>query len=384
MQKITRQRFASFITIVTILFLLPISGYCQDENLIDHMYLKAKVLNVEEERVETDDQKGTSQGLFGQYVNQIVTVEILDGEYKGIVYEASHVIMNQPGYDIIVEPGDEVVLYVEHWGGEIENVYIADHARDKQLLYLLGIFALILVVVGRMQGIKTIITLGITIGAIYWILFPLLFKGYNPIIVTVLVAALVTTVILTIIGGLSVKTAAAIIGTTGGVFAAGVLAMLFGTAAHLTGFSNEEVRMLIYIPQKIEFDIRGILFSGMIIGALGAVMDVGMSIASAVSEIKKANPSIQAVKLINGGMNVGRDIMGTMANTLILAYTGGAIPLILVFIAYNTPFIKIANLDLIATEIVRALVGSIGLIIAIPVTAVVAGVLSSMQKEDKS
>lgn len=153
------------------------------------------------------------------------------------------------------------------------------------------------------------------------------------------------------------------------------MAYITGSATQLTGFSDEEMQALLFIPQQISYDYRGILFSGMIIGALGAVMDVGMSIASAIEEIKLANPGLGTLALIRAGMNVGRDIMGTMANTLILAYTGGAIPLMLVFMAYQTPLIRIINLDLIATEVVRALTGSIGLIVAVPITSLAAGIL---------
>jgi uncharacterized membrane protein len=206
-------------------------------------------------------------------------------------------------------------------------------------------------------------------------MLPAFFRGYDPILTTILVSTIVSIISFSIISGRNLKTLAAIIGTTGGVLVAGILAYITGSAAQLTGFSDEEMQSLLFIPQQINYDYQGILFSGMIIGALGAVMDVGMSIASAIEEIKLANPSVGTWSLIRAGMNVGRDIMGTMADTLILAYTGGAIPLMLVFMAYNTSLIKIINLDLIATEVVRALSGSIGLIIAVPITSTAAGIL---------
>lgn len=197
--------------------------------------------------------------------------------------------------------------------------------------------------------------------------------GHNPILVTVLTVSVVSAISFIIIGGPNRKTWAAILGTTGGVLTAGSVALLVGHAAHLTGFSQEEAMMLMYIPLDITLDIKGLLFAGIISGALGAVMDVTMSIASAMDEIKKTNPHIKRSRLVRAGMNVGRDIMGTMANTLILAYTGATIPLLLLFMAYETPLVKVINLDLIATEVVRAMAGSIGLIIAIPLTAAFAG-----------
>ncbi len=162
-------------------------------------------------------------------------------------------------------------------------------------------------------------------------------------------------------------------GTVFGVIAAGLLALWIGELSYLTGFSSEEAQMLFYMGKAI--NIRGLLFAGIIIGSLGAVTDVGMSIASAVSEIRDAQKRARPAHLTAAGLNVGRDIMGTMANTLLLAYVGGAFPLLLVLTGYEMPWLRIANMDVIATEFVRGMAGSIGLIISVPVTAVTAGFL---------
>jgi uncharacterized membrane protein len=345
------------------------------EETVEHQYIRARVINVE----DLEKAEDSSVAMISDQT-QIVTVELLDKKYKGKTVAITHNLINNPGYDVRVKPGDMVILYAEPDGDELNNLYIDGFARDKKLLYLLFLFILLLALLGGKQGVKSIFTLTVTVGAVFFGLLPLIFKGYSPIAVTILISAAVTTVTLLVIGGKSYKTLSAIIGTIGGVLVAGMLAYAAGMAAHLTGFSDEEMQMLLYIPQKVDFDYRGILFAGMIIGALGAVMDVGMSIASAVDEIKKANPMMGRKALIKAGMNVGRDIMGTMSNTLILAYTGGAIPLMLVFMAYDMPLVKILNLDLIATEIVRSLAGSIGLTVAIPITSIIAGTLLGGRK----
>lgn len=341
-----------------------------------HYYARARVIEVKEQ-----GERKSTVGLGETEKEQLVSVKITGGKHAGQMLIVPHVMLDHPGYDIKVTPGDEVILYIEPDGDAIGSAYIADYARDKKMLYLALFFILLLAVIGGRQGIKSIVSLAITGCAIFLVLLPLIFKGYHPISTTVLISAVVTAITLIIIGGLSTKTMAAIIGTTGGVLVAGLLAFLVGTAAQLTGFSDEEMQMLLYIPQQVGFDYKGILFAGMIIGALGAVMDVGMSIASAVEEIKRANPLLKSGELIKAGMNVGRDIMGTMANTLILAYTGGAIPLMLVFMAYDMPMLKMMNLDLIATEVVRALAGSVGLILAVPITAITAGLLLGAAKK---
>lgn len=232
-----------------------------------------------------------------------------------------------------------------------------------------------MVLIGRIKGLKAVVSLTITGIVVMNFMLPLILKGHNPIWIAILSAIIITSVTFIIIAGVNIKSFSAIVGTVGGVVSAGVLAFIVGSLAKLTGLSSEEASMLMYIPQQINFDYRGLLFSGIIIGTLGAVMDIGMSIASAMYEMKTINPEIPPSKLIASGLNIGRDVMGTMSNTLILAYTGSSVPLLLLFMAYKTPLIEILNLDMIATEIVRALVGSIGLIVAIPITALSTGLI---------
>ncbi|GAB6158371.1 YibE/F family protein [Desulfotomaculum varum] len=330
--------------------------------------VRAKVLEVTDGKEQVPDLTGWVEGK-----EQLVTARVLSQPYQGQTVSFFHVVPDQPGLAVHVKPGDEVILSVDVEGKKIVNAFVTDYARDKKLYYLAGLFALLMALVGGIKGVKSVLSLAITGVGIFYVLLPLLFKGHNPLMMTVLVAAVMTTVTMILVHGFNRKTLAGVIGTTSGVIAAGLLAMLVGAAANLTGFSSEEMQMLLYIPQQVKFDYQGLLFAGMIIGALGAVMDVAISIAAAIEEVKKANPALDTRALIQAGINVGRDVMGTMANTLILAYTGSAIPLILIFMAYQMPFLKIINLDLIATEIVRALTGSIGLILAIPVTSLAAG-----------
>jgi len=241
------------------------------------------------------------------------------------------------------------------------------------LFYLLVIFLAGLAIVGGKKGIKAIVTLIFTILAISQILLPLILKGYNPIAVSIGICSLIIVVTLVIISGANEKTLSAIIGTTGGVVIAGFLALIVGYMADLTGLGNEESIHLILFTRDIDF--KGLLFAGIIIGSMGAVMDVGMSISSAMHEVAIANPRITTENLISAGMNIGRDIMGTMANTLILAYVGASLNLMLFLAAYEPSLAQILIKDNITAEIVRSLAGSIGLICTIPLTAVVSGCL---------
>ncbi|MDI6706783.1 MAG: YibE/F family protein, partial [Bacillota bacterium] len=222
-------------------------------------------------------------------------------------------------------------------------------------------------------------SLAVMIFLILKILIPYMLKGYSPIMLSVVVTVISTVITFLLVGGVTIKSLSAIIGTAGGVLIAAGIAVIVGKLARLTGLGVEEARMLMYIPQGIEFDFQGLLFAGIIIGSLGAVMDVSMSIASSMDEVKHANPDIATNDLIKSGMNVGRDIMGTMSNTLILAYTGASIPLLLLLSAYENTLSSVLNFDFITTEIVRSLAGSIGLIVTIPLTAFITGFLEKLQ-----
>ncbi len=184
--------------------------------------------------------------------------------------------------------------------------------------------------------------------------------------------------------GINEKTMSAILGTLIGVLLSATIAYMVGTMASLTGLNSEESAMLLYLPGEVDLNLQGILFAGIVIGTLGAVMDVSMSISSSMHEIKSIKPDITIKELMESGMNVGRDIMGTMTNTLILAYTGASLPILMIFTAYNSTMTDVLNLDVIATEIIRAITGSIGIVLTIPITAAIAGIfLGRRHKNDQ-
>ncbi|SHJ78983.1 Uncharacterized membrane protein [Paramaledivibacter caminithermalis DSM 15212] len=327
---------------------------------------KALVLQV------VNDENISDENINGV---QFVELKILTGKYKGKTFNIENVLSDHPVYDIPVKKGDKVLVFMEvNEEGNLE-VNITDYVRNNYIYILVLIFVIILLLIGRIKGLKTILTLVFTMLMIFKVLLPLMLRGYNAVFITILISAIVTIVTITIISGFSKKSAAAVIGTVSGVLIAGFIAFIIGTKVKLTGLSSEEAVMLSYIPQDINFNFRDLLFSGILLGTLGAVMDVSMSIASAIEEINRANSKLSMKELFISGMNVGKDIMGTMSNTLILAYTGSTVPLMLLFMAYETSFLRISNMDIIATEIIRSLAGSIGLILAIPLTAVISAML---------
>lgn len=312
-------------------------------------------------------------------LDQEAEVLLTSGPFKGeTVYITNTYIENDYFLNVYLKKGKEIILVASVEDGVIKEIDLHDLARDRGLYYLLAGFIVLLLLVGRMQGLKTIITLIFTGVVIMKVILPLLLLGYEPIPVATCSAIGIIIFTFLVIGGVNAKSLSAIVGTVFGVTVAGLLALWVGEISHLTGFNSEEAQMLFFMEQTI--NIRGLLFAGIIIGCLGAVTDVGMSVASAASEISCVNPQIRPFQLTRAALNVGRDIMGTMSNTLVLAYTGSAMPLLLLLMGYEMEWLKIINLDLIATEVVRGIAGSIGLIASIPVTAVVAGFLMGAKK----
>lgn len=333
------------------------------------MIVKGKVIEVISEEEVPDPLSGETT------TNQLLKVRITSGAYKGKIIKVQNMQTSNPVYNIKVKAGNSVLVILELGvNGSINNAFVADHLREPKIYLLTIIFIILLLAIGWRQGAKSLAALFLTMVLIWGALLPGLLRGYNPILLTVLIAAVATAITLIVIGGWSQKSLAAICGTVGGVTVAGLLALIVGKAAHLTGFGCEEAGMLLYIP-NIKLDIQGLLYASIIIGTLGAAMDVSISIASSIYEVKRVNNQLNVSQLITAGMNVGRDIMGTMTNTLILAYTGSSVQLILIFMAYKESLLKILNLDLVASEIVRALAGSIGMVMVVPITAVIAGLL---------
>lgn len=302
---------------------------------------------------------------------QTVEIEVISGEHKGQKAIVENMLMGNPAYDINVKPGDKLILHVENNKGGGVNFDIADKQRVGALYFLAGLFILLLLAIGQKKGMFSLISIFVTLGLIFWALTPLILHGVNPILATVFICVLSSVVAIYLVGGINSKSTAAILGTVLSLGIAGLLSIFSIKFANLTGFSNEESLFLFGAYPNLSF--VGVLASAMIIGALGAVMDIGMSISSTVNELFSSNNDMGVGDLFKSGMNVGKDIIGTMANTLILAYLGGALALVL--LSSNIDMQKFFNLNQVATEISAALIGSIAIVICVPITAIIAAYL---------
>lgn len=321
-------------------------------------------------------EKGKIVELITMDNEEQLKVKILTGKYKNKYCIIDNVYYQSDYNKVPLKNGNKIVLKVDD-SKELPEITLTDYRRDKYVFCLTLFFFVLLLFIGKKKGIKSAVSLIITIVVIIYFMIPLILKGHNPILAAIIACIIITIITLFIVTGISSKSIATILGTSFGVIAAGLLAYITGKLAHFSGLSSHEATSLMFLEQEMPFDFAGILFAGIIIGTLGAVMDVSMSIASSMHEIKENNPEISKLHLIKSGLNIGKDVMGTMTNTLILAYTGTSIPLLMIFIAQHMPLIIILNTELISTEITRALAGSIGIILSIPATSVISGILLS-------
>jgi len=306
---------------------------------------------------------------------EVSKIKLLTGEFKGQVVDSYHYLSSNSPYDIQVTPGDRVIVAITHDAGKTAY-HISDYERVNYMYWLIALFALSLIVVGRKVGLRSLLVISLSVSLVFGLFLPEVLRGRISLaVLSVLVSGIIAAASLIIITGWNRKSFAAIVGAVGGVIIAGVLSVISIKLMHLSGLVSEEA-LLLKVALQSRIDFQGLLFASMMIGALGAIIDTTISISSAVYEIKCVHPDINFWELLKSGMNVGNDTMGMMSNTLILAYMGSSLPLMLLLTAQeNVSWMKIINLDLIVTEITRAVTGSIGLIFAIPITAAVSAFL---------
>ncbi len=280
------------------------------------------------------------------------------------------------------EEGDELMITAfENSNGEIEY-FITDFVREKSLLTLFAIFVVIVVAVTQWQGVGSLFGMVFSFTIIFKIILPLLLNGFNPILAAIIGAVFITPMTFYLGHGVSKKTTIAVIGTLITVTIAGLLAVIFSETANLTGLASEEAAFLsLEAKEKINFE--GLVLAGMIISILGILDDITISQSSVVHQLKAAKKKIKFKELFQRSMSVGRDHISSMVNTLVLIYTGASLPLLMLFMDSSQNFQDVVNLEFLAEEIIQTLVGSIGIILAVPITTILAClIVKKVTKED--
>lgn len=307
---------------------------------------------------------------------QQVKVQVLsDGPERNTILFINNIVPDNLAFGIVAKKNKE---YIISFTKETNDIAIVDYYRKPYVFVLFIAFVLLIVGFSGFKGFKALLSLAVTALSIIYILIPAIKQGYDPICVGILISVIATAVTVISIAGFSKKAFAATIGSVGAVTTAGLISFFIIKEAPLSGLSSSEAQMLLannmYAGSTNLMNFQGILAAGVIIASLGAAMDVAVSIASATQELYLTDINQSREKLFKHAMNVGKDIMGTMTDTLILAYTGASLPLFLLLESYE-PKSLLLNMEVIVTELSSALAGSIGIIFAIPLTAIISVLL---------
>ena len=311
---------------------------------------------------------------------QIVEVEITSGSHKGETVEATS--LDGYLYGATCEVGTHVILSISEYDGNIvANVYNYD--RTPVIVVFIILFLALLMVIGGKKGILSAVSLVFAAICVLFLYLPLMYIGIEPFLAAVLCCIFITLFTLILLGGFSAKTFAAIAGTTFGCVVSGLIAFIFAYFMNINGYNVEDVETLILVEQNSHLNAGGLLFSGILIMSLGAAMDVAMSIASSVSEIYAHSPEISMKELTKSGMRVGRDMLGTNVSTLVLAFVGGSVSIMMIYYAYSMPSRQLMNSYFMGTEILEGLSGTFGVIAVVPLVSVITAWLYKRKKTIK-
>jgi uncharacterized membrane protein len=305
---------------------------------------------------------------------QKATIEVTSGPGKGTTYTE----IVQPDQTRRYTKGEGVVLAYAPNAPPGLRYSVTDVDRGLPLALLAGIFALAVVLVGRLRGLTALIALAISFAILTLFILPAILHGDNPLLIAVVGGSAIMLVALYLCHGLNARTSVAVLGTLCSLFLIGALGSFFISWARLTGNTSDETGLIHSLYPALQ--IKGVLLAGVIIGSLGVLDDVTVTQTAAVWELKDADPGANWRKLYRAGMRIGRDHIASVVNTLVMAYAGAALPLLLLFSIARSGVLRVANSELVAEEIVRTLVGSIGLVASVPLTTLLAALVVSADR----
>ena len=325
--------------------------------------IRAKVLEISNEEV-------ISSGV-GRLGRQILTIKFLSGSHKGEVINATNHLTGSMEIDNFYNTGEIILAAIQEQEGKIKDVQAIDLYRWPSEMGLLLIFIISLVIYAGSVGIRALISFLASVLIIWHILIKGVLAGYSPFILTFLVLIILSAVILFSIAGFNRKGLAAFLGTLAGLMVTALLSRFFGPEMGLDGMTAPFAQTLLF-KGYININMQEIFFCSIILGASGAAMDIAMDISASIDEIHKKRPDISLKELTHSGFTIGRAVIGTMTTTLLLAYSGGYITLLMLFSSQEANFSRMINFKLVSAEVLRILSGSIGLVLVAPLTAVIA------------
>lgn len=366
-EKIKNNYIVISIIILTIILTMTFQEFGMKEysrfNTDTLHYEKGVVVEVSSEEIEYDDELKIYLGT------QELVVKMTDGEEKGKEITVQNYLINT--HSIYAKTGTKLIINADRPENTESYYTVYNYDRSIPVIVCIAILILTIIGIGRGKGVKAIAGLGYSMYLVVYLLLPAVFSGYSPITLSIVCAVLSTAVTLLLLNGQSRKTLAAVLATTGGVCFALVLFMVMSHLTHIDGFSTSEAEGLILIQNSTGLKIKEVLFAGILISSLGAIMDVGMSIVSALYELHYHNPQLKSKELFRSGIEIGKDMIGTMTNTLILAFTGSAFVTLLVFVSYQVQANQLLNSNYLIVEIAQGICGTFGIVVTVPIASVI-------------
>lgn len=329
---------------------------------------------------DSTEQDEASDGAYRG--DQLMLVKMTSGRYKGETLQVYNFV--GPLYGAPLKAGDSAVLIVSTYADGSHNATVYEYNRTLALAAVIALFVVATVLVGGKTGAKSLIGLIITLICLFWLLLPMLMKGFPTLLTVFLICTYVTIVSFTILGGVSKKTVCASLSTVCGIAIALVFALAAQGLARIDGLRLADVEPLLQLRQTgTPIGLRYLLVGGIVISALGAVMDVAMSIASALSEIHLVDPELGPKDLFKSGMNIGRDMVGTMTNTLILAFIGSSFVVVIYLYSIGLQPYQLLSSSYLAIEVISGIASSIGVILSVPITAFISAYIISDKSFNK-
>lgn len=338
-------------------------------------YEKAVVVEVLSEELEYDENLEITLGT------QELQVEMLDGEEEGNILEVTNYLTQT--HNVYAEKGTKLIINADRPEGDVEPYYtVYNYDRTIPMISCFVVLAIAVICIGGGKGVKSIAGLVYSLFLVVYMVLPAVFSGYSPILMSIICGVLSTAVTLLLLNGNSEKTWAAVLSTVIGVICSLLFFLVMSLLVHIDGFSSSEAEGLVLINQVTGLQIKDVLFAGVLISSLGAIMDTGMSIVSALYEVHTHNQGLTARELFRSGIEMGKDMIGTMTNTLILAFTGSAFITLLVFLSYQVQPAQLFNSNYLTIEIAQGICGTFGIVLTVPAASMISAVLLAKKKRD--
>lgn len=343
-------------------------GFLNQEGTDSQRHETAQIIKIHNENIEE-----TADGFF--VGKMLLDIEILTGTYHGTVIQSTY-FLNQLSSRRL-EINDRISVVLLFTDGDLSGAHIENIERRGTVIAFFILFLVVLALLGGKRGLLSIVSLIFTLIAIIFVLIPLALKGYSVTLITFFILVVVTLVSLTILCGFTKKAISSIVGCLFGIVVTTILTHTAGVLTNISGFNMDDVGFILARTEFPSNNASGLFISSVLIAALGALMDTSVTIASTIEELKIANPKMRTTDLFKSGMNVGKDTMGTMSSTLILAFAGSSLNMIILIYNQGTSMNQVLNSDFVVIEIIRSIAGSFGIILTIPAVAIVSSILNT-------